>query len=537
MFANLGIVERILVLGSHEGGNTLSLFPYLVPYGQEVPCQFHPSSVKTPSMLMKRVSLFVLLLSLYVTSYGQSATEKTQTTKPIFHINGVFPNLTVLGGNTQRSESGIGALLPWADKLWMIGYVAHIQGTRIGLYEIKDDMTMNKHPESITGTFANRMVHKETETGIIGPHFIDSEGNVRTCKELGKHRLAATMEHLTDPKNKVLFLTMEGLLFECDVKTLEVKQLFDLVKELKLPPTTYVHFKSGFTGNGRVVVANNSYNEKDYLGEHKSGRLAEWDGKKWTILEETAFVEVSGKMGFSYQGKSIYGNPIFATGWDNKSVILKNYNDRTNKWRTYRLPKGSQSFDHEWNTEWMRIREAQTERFLMDIHGNFYELPMMTYGGEVWGIKPIGYHLRIVPDYCFWRGLFVMAGDQTDHGVGQPQSGLLFSNIDDLWKMGKPQGWGSVWRDDQVKAGEISDPFLMTGFDKKTVHLKHDAATPVEFTLEIDFLGNNTWSAYKTIKVGANGYENFVFPDGFSAHWIRVKTNAACKATAHFVYN
>ena len=27
---------------------------------------------------------------------------------------------------------------------------------------------------------------------------------------------------------------------------------------------------------------------------------------------------------------------------------------------------------------------------------------------------PISNHLRIVPDYCYWRGLFVMGGDQTD---------------------------------------------------------------------------------------------------------------------------
>ena len=100
----------------------------------------------------------------------------------------------------------------------------------------------------------------------------------------------------------------------------------------------------------------------------------------------------------------------------------------------------------------MRIREVQTERFIMDAHGLFYELPMMTYGGNVWGIKPISYHLRIVPDFVFWRGMLVLAGDQTDHGVGQPQSGLLFQNIDDLWNYGKPTGWGAVWQDDDVEA-------------------------------------------------------------------------------------
>ena len=79
-------------------------------------------------------------------------------TKAAININGVFPNLTILGSSDKgRSESGIGALVPWADKLWMIGYVAHIHGSGLGLYEISENMTMVKHPESVTGTFANRI--------------------------------------------------------------------------------------------------------------------------------------------------------------------------------------------------------------------------------------------------------------------------------------------------------------------------------------------------------------------------------------------
>lgn len=485
-------------------------------------------------------SVFILIFIVANTTYPQSNKDSDQSENYTHCINGVFPNLTVIGPSDKgRSESGIGALIPWADKLWMIGYVAHIQGSGIGLYEISDNMTMEKHPESVTGTFANRMVHNPSEQAIIGPHFIDKHGNVRTCKELSKHRLAATMEHLTDPENKVYFLSMEGMFFECNVYSLEATLLFDLYKELEIPKTGYVHFKDGFTGNGRVVVANNSYDESDFLGQSFAGRLAEWDGKskKWTILEKTAFVGVGGKNSSIFNHKTIYGNPIFATGWDNKSVILKCYNDRSQKWQRYRLPKGSHSFDHAWNTEWMRIREAQSERFIMDAFGIFYELPMMTYGGHVWGIKPISYHLRIVPDFCFWRGLFVLAGDQTDHGVGQPQSGLLFQNLDDLWNYGKPTGWGAVWQNEIVEAGEISDPFLMTGFDKKTLHLKNNENKDIEFTIMVDFLGNDEWNVYKKITVKGNGYNYYTFPDGYSAHWVRLKIDRKANVTAQFVYN
>lgn len=491
-------------------------------------------------MRINFLGILILLLFSFIATQAQETDLKKEPTHPPLQINGVFPNLTIIGPSDRgRSESGIGALVPWADKLWMIGYVAHIRGSRIGLYEISDDMTMTLHPESVTGTFANRMVHNPSEQAIIGPHFIDKNGKVRTCEPLSKVRLAATMEHLTDPQNKVYFLTMEGLFFECNVITLEATQLFDLVEELEIPENTKEHFKDAHTGNGRVVVANNTYDEADYLGEAIGGRLAEWDGKSdhWTILERTAFIGVGGKNSMQRFGKSIYGNPIFATGWDKKSVILKCYNDRSKKWQRYRLPKGSHSFDHAWNTEWMRIREVQTERFIMDVHGIFYELPMMTYDGNVWGIKPISYHLRIVPDFCFWRGMFVMAGDQTDHGVGQPQSGLLFQNIDDLWKYGKPTGWGAVWQQDTVPAEAISDPFLMTGFDKKILHLKNDGDSEVEFSIEVDFLGNQDWNTFERIRVKGGEYTYFTFPDNYSAHWVRLKTDNNAVVTAMFFYH
>ncbi len=131
-----------------------------------------------------------------------------------------------------------------------------------------------------------------------------------------------------------------------------------------------------------------------------------------------------------------------------------------------------------------------------------------------------------------------MAGDQIDHDEGQPQSGLWFGNIDDLWRIGKPSGWGGPWWQTHVKAGEFSDPFLMTGFDKKVVHLAHDANKPITFKIEVDFLGNGAWKQYKKIIVYSDtGYEHYEFPDGFSAHWVRLSVDNDCQATAYFMYN
>jgi hypothetical protein len=449
-------------------------------------------------------------------------------------VGNVFPHMTVMApGAGSESETGIGALIPWADRLWAVGYVSHIKGSGIGLYEIGPDLSFRKHPASVTGTFANRLIHWESKQVFIGPHAIDADGNVRTIAELSRHRLTATARHLTHPKTKVYFLTMEGKLFETDVKTLETRLLADLVGELKIPKGTQPHFKAAHSAQGRLVVANNTYEEPEFLGKRAGGRLAEWDGKQWIVLEENPFIEVSGKQNPTVGGR--YGNTVFAVGWDRASVILRVLHD--GKWQRYRLPKGSQSWDHTWNTEWMRIREVQTERYLMDAFGIFYDLPPMVYGGHVWGIRPICNHLRICPDMTYWRGLLVLAGDQTDNAVGQPQSGFWFGNIDDLWRWGKPSGWGALWWDQQVAADAVSDPFLMTGFDKKVIHLTHSAQQDVTFTVEVDFLGTGAWKKYKQLAVPADRYVHHEFPDAFSAHWVRVRAGSACQATVSLVYN
>lgn len=455
--------------------------------------------------------------------------EQEDDSRPV-HIDGVFPKLTVMAkGLGSNSEAGIGALIPWAQKLWAVGYVAHIRGQGLGLYEIDDDMTMRRHPASVTGTFANRMPHWPSGQAFIGPYAVDADGNVRVIEDLKRFRLAATCSHLTDPANKVYFLGMEGRFWEVDVHTLEAEQLFDLVKELEIT-NAREHFKSGYTAAGRVVVANNTYDEQEFLGKRDAGRLAEWDGDKWAIIERNPFVEVHG----SASGGSYGGNTIYATGWTKSSVVLRAF--VKGQWQRYLLPKASHAWDHAWNTEWTRIRHAVTERLLMDVHGMFYELPAFSYGGHIWGIRPICSHLRVVPDFCYWRGLFVMASDQIDHDQGQPQSGLWFGNIDDLWQMGKPAGWGGPWWDTPVKAGETSDPFLMTGFDKKGVHIAHDSEENVNFTVEVDFLGDGSWQRYQVFRF-RKGYQHHEFPDGFSAHWVRVSVDRDCRATVYFMYN
>lgn len=451
------------------------------------------------------------------------------------NVSGVFPHLTVKADMTpKRTETGIGALMPWAGKLWMVSYVAHTAatGSGTGLFSIDENLTLTKHDESVVGTYANRMIHSPSDQLLIGPHVIDTDGRIRTIREFGNHRLTATMEHPDDPQTKALYLTMEGLLFEVDIATLKVNQLFNLLGELDVAPDAYSHFKGGHTNGKHIFVTNNTYEERDFLGKAADGRLGMWDGNSWSVIERMPFCEVTGRSGDDV--------PVYATGWDNASAILKTW--FRDEWTTYRLPKATHTFDHMWYTEWPRIREVETERFLLDTHFMFYELPAMLYDGKLWGVRPISTHLRMIPDYCSWRGMLVLAGNQvtpifdSNPFAGEPQSNLWFGKTDDLWNFGKPAGWGGPWFRDQATGGKPSDPYLMTGFDKKVLHITHKSEKPVEFHVEVDFTGTQDWAPYGTYDAEPGGYVHHEFPAGFSAHWVRITPSRDCEVTAQFTY-
>ena len=453
------------------------------------------------------------------------------------NASGVYPHLALTADlGPPRTECGVGAMMAWAGKLWLVTYVSHTSssGSGTGLYTIDERLEINKHPASAVGTYTNRMVHWQSNQLIIGPHVIDARGQVRTIEELLEVRICATMRHLHDPDNKVYMLGMEGEFYELDVHSLRTTFLADLVAELGIPDHEYCHFKAGYSNFGRVVVANNSYDERDFRGVEAAGRLAEWDGERWTIIERNPFIEVNGRGDFA--------GTIFAMGWDKRSAILQVYTLANDAWTRYRLPKASHCFDHMWQTEWPRIREVDHERFLMDCHGMFYELSPWAYENRVWGIRPISTHLWVHGDFCTYRGMLVLGADNASpHGganqlAGEPQSGLYFGKTDDLWQFGKPSGWGGVWQEDEVAAGAVSDPYLMTGFDNKVLHLCNDGPSAVRFDLEVDFLGNGKWKHYDSFHVDADGYRHYEFPSGYSAHWARIRCRDAGVITAYFSY-
>jgi hypothetical protein len=109
--------------------------------------------------------------------------------------------------------------------------------------------------------------------------------------------------------------------------------------------------------------------------------------------------------------------------------------------------------------------------------------------------------------------------------------------IDDLWQLGKPRGTGGPWQDSRVEAGESSDPYLIGFYDHKMLTLSHNLGEAVHFTLEVNPIGHGPWFNYMTFTVSPGEEQQFEFPNGFQARWVRIRADKACQATAWFVYD
>ncbi len=503
-------------------------------------------------------------------------------------ISGVFPHLTVYGVYSQdgahrlsgHDECGIGAVVPWADRLWMVTYAPHRpRGSEHKLYSVDSDLNLTIHPESVGGTPAGRMLHAESKQLFIAHYAISETGDVRVIPiEKMPIRVTGITRHLTDPANRVYYIDMEGSIWEVDVHTLEPTQLYK-------KPVPGWHAKGAYVSQGRLVMSNNgeraagNYNDLLVGGPPQSdedrGVLAEYDGNEWRVIERRQYTEVSGPSGLA--GGSDGNEPIWAIGWDRRSLRLKVLDD--GQWHTFLLPKAAFCNDasHGWYTEWPRIRQVASDRWMMDMHGMFFDFPVGFRAADTAGLRPIGSHLRYIPDFTHWNGQLVLATDETsiqgNRLAGQPQSNLWFGSDEELKTWGPASGYGGPWINDAVTAGVPSDPFLIAGFDRRQVHLavaapeSESQADPqaadteasdsaVRFTVQVDRRGNGRWDDLTTISVPVGGYRQALLstprpaparhpgglsystpfdpsflPPALGAAWVRFIPDRDCQAT------
>ena len=208
----------------------------------------------------------------------------------------------------------------------------------------------------------------------------------------------------------------------------------------------------------------------------------------------------------------------------------------------WRLPKSDPTYAAMAVNGAARIaREVCTERDLFNCEGTFYELPAVNAGG-VAKIRPIATHHDKIQDFCSYRGLLVMTG--IHGGTGNPhiiraedgKAAVWVGVADDLWQLGKPRGLGGPWKNSKVTAAEPSDPYLMTGFDRKELTLINEGKESSTFTMEVDVSGEGKWLVRQefTLKPGDRIVQRF--PDSFQAYWVRFTSSNDTTATAQLVY-
>ena len=478
-------------------------------------------------------------------------------------ISGIYPRLAYYN---NEGECGTGAVVPWAGRLWVVTYAPHSPfGSSDKLYEVTPDYRQIVRGESIGGTPANRMIHRESNQLFIGPYAVDSAGHVRVIPYTsmpGRH--TGNARHLQDPAHKLYYATMEEGFYSVDVRTLEVDTLYldgncipkdngEMLQYNALLPGA--HGKGFYSGQGVAVYSNNGEASEEALVrfDAESGALAEWDGKDWTVVRRNQFVEVTGPGG-------ICGNPnpatdpIWATGWDHKSLLL-GVRDAVRGWSFYRLPKASHSYDgaHGWNTEWPRIRNVGTGQqpdYLMTMHGMFWRFPGSFAAGNTAGIRPRSAYLKVIGDFARWNDRLVFGCDDSAQkeflnkrkakggieGPGQSNSNLWFTSLDMPDNLGPATAEGAVWVDEELAAGTCSEPFLFAGWTRRCAWIKNSGDTATDFVFEVDRKGTGRWEVLTTRNVAPGQSACLAFDAAEQGEWIRVKAGSPTRATLSFSY-
>lgn len=508
--------------------------------------------------------LIQYFFALFISVLFSCTNDKTKTAQLPLQFSGIYPQLA---NYNNEGECGTGAVVPWADRLWIITYGPHLPfGSSDKLYELTPDLQKIVRPESIGGTPANRMIHKESNQLFIGPYVIDENRNVRVIPyDIMPGRHTGNARHLTDPEGKIYYGTMEEGFYEVDVKTLQPTLLYEdgNVKTKKgedvsaNEPTALLlgaHGKGLYSGQGVMVYSNNGESGPKALKQFdiEAGSLSEWNGKDWKLVRRNQFVEVTGPGG-------IYGNSnpetdqIWAIGWNFKSLLV---GVRDNgKWSFYRLPKASHSYDgaHGWNTEWPRIRDigtAEKPDYLMTMHGMFWSFPKTFASGNSTGIRPRSAYLKVIGDFTRWNDQLVFGCDDAAkneflnkrkakgniEGHGQSNSNIWFTSLEKPDQLGPNTAEGAVWISEYIKANEASEPFLFAGWDYRSAWIKNEGNQPVSFKFEIDEKGDNDWKSIITVTAKAGETVNVPFKTNDKGEWIRVTANKATKATVHFSY-
>ncbi len=471
-----------------------------------------------------------------------------QQAAPLLELSGIAPARAVWN---EDNEAGIGAVVPWAGRLWFLTYPPHRpRGSADRLWSLRPGELPVAHPASVGGTHAARFIHEASGQLFLGPYAIDTEGRVRVLSpEDLPGRLTGWAPSPWDPESTMLVATMEEGLYAVDAKSLAVRTVFaddqgQLRGEASQGPLAGLpgyHGKGLASGQGVVVYSNNGEPGTAALADPRtpSGCLAEYDGERWTVVRRAQFTEVTGPGGLRGSARDA---PLWAAGWDSLSVLLGIREEGA--WSFVRLPKGSRTYDgaHGWNTEWPRIRSIGEDDLLMTMHGLMWRFPADLGARSRGGLAPRSAYLKVVADFARWGDAIVLGCDDTARsgflnkralhgaiaGPGQSHSNLWTLSPGDLDRLGPILADGAVWEDADLEPGACSEPFLLTDLPLRSLLVHHGSSEPVRFSLEVDPRGTGSWEEHQSWTVaGEAPLFQALSPPG---PWVRMRCQGAARS-------
>ena len=221
-------------------------------------------------------------------------------------VSGIYPHLAMFN---DEGECGTGAVVPWAGPaLGRHLCPAQARSARpTSSTRSRPTYARSIRPESVGGTPANRMIHRESGQLFIGPYLIDAERKVRVIPPTTMSgRLTGNARHLTDPANKIYYATMEEGLYEVDVQyprshraasgmAIELpgeSETQPASPRLAACPATTARASTAARAALRLRQQRRARPKPPYATPTTpSGALAEWDGKPgedWTSSAATS---------------------------------------------------------------------------------------------------------------------------------------------------------------------------------------------------------------------------------------------------------
>lgn len=441
-------------------------------------------------------------------------------------------------------ENGVGALLAWNDRLYFLTYPAenYTPGDGgLGLYSIGKGEAGPRLERDTGATDVGRIALNVGRKAIMGRTIIDADGDLTPITGFAVgDRICGYAVHPLALTTKVIALTMSSSgagiasrIYEVTVATATASLVADASTAPSKTADTMVstsqgngdqHFKSiwaavaGTSGNSRLYVANNRHNPQTLS-------VVDPNDWTWTPLANpadgngTSWINVGG----CYMDDD--GDTVFATGIDAWSGLLAAFDpdDPSRAPTVIRIPVPTMAQYHRFQQEWMRLRQVATERFILDLHGTWYDVSPYLGGGatvSAGGIprmRALSRHYNTFPDFCAFDGhLAVALSSSSPHvaqfpDAGQPTSGISLRDIEDVARGPKPDGVGYWYRGSAATAVE-SKLMLVKGYAPGEAHFYNGGGGAISMTLNIRIAGSSGSIPYYTLSIPANSHAAIKLP-------------------------